>query len=134
MEHTTKRQGTMLPMTNPRSMTKFVTIINKACRLPGFVSAVASLAATLPAGYSAPIPTPRQNLQMANIIIIPWTVGYHAPAHKAENRITMMVAATIPTRRPNLSDMYPKRSCPNTRPAKTMLGIRGVVGRLGYSG
>src|SRR5271155_2445214 len=130
---TTNKQGTIFPITNPKSITKFVTMIKSACLRPGFVSAVASLAATLPAGYSAPIPTPRQNLQTVNMIIIPWTVGYHAPAHKAEKRMTMIVAATIPTRRPYLSEIYPKRSCPNTSPANTILGTSGVVGSLGYS-
>lgn len=68
---TTSTQGIIFPTTNPKSITKFVTIINSPWRLPDFVSAVASLAATLPAGYSAPIPTPRQNLQTVNMIIMP---------------------------------------------------------------
>ena len=38
-----------------------------------------------------------------------------------------MVAATIPTRRPYLSEIKPNETCPNTIPAKAIAGTRAVV-------
>jgi hypothetical protein len=104
---TSKTKGTNPPSTNPKSITKFVTITNKACLCPFFASLVASLAATLPAGYSAPIPIPNRNLYAASAANIPFVLppAPYAPADNIENTTTIIVAAIIPNLRPSLSDM-----------------------------
>ena len=124
----------MFPTTKPKSMTKLVTMMKRQCLRPSLVSAVASLAATLPAGYSAPIPIPRKNRQTLKNIIMARRFGAgHVPtAQRREKNITIIVADTIPTCLPHLSEIYPKRSCPTTNPVKVILGTRGVVGNVLY--
>jgi hypothetical protein len=57
----TSTQGMKAPKTKPKSIITFVKIINHLFRVPLFKSPEASDAATLPAGYSPPIPTPTRN-------------------------------------------------------------------------
>lgn len=97
----TKIYGTNAPMTNPQSIATLVNKINQVFLVPVFTSPDASAAATLPAGYSPPMPIPTRKRYAVRAAIIPERVP---PPYEPALRAVKMIMMTVATRREFLRD------------------------------
>ena len=84
------------PMTKPQSIITFVNRINHRFRVPDFSSPVASEHATLPAGYSPPIPIPTRNRYAVRAANMPCKLppAPYDPAARAVKTIRMTVESS----------------------------------------
>ena len=97
----TKTYGTNAPMTKPQSIATLVNIMNHIFLVPDLTSPDASAAATLPAGYSPPIPIPTRKRNAVSAAIMP---GSEPPPYEPAQRAVKMIMMTVATRREFLRD------------------------------